>query len=332
MYDSRRHLFGARRWTFRRSYEDLWPFADAWSATVTVASLNEDGDARSVLESFSRGLVAYHRSPTTVGATSEPLGFESVVVPPLGTGGDVFFDDNTWLGLALVHEFSLSRDERTLSTAQRLFEFVVSGWSSNSTWSHPGGIRWKQPVSNVSRNTCSNAPVAQLACRIHAHTKDDETLAWATRIYDWVRATLRSSDDLYFDQIAPDGRIIQDLWTYNQGTMIGAGVLLGRITGDRDYLAEAASTASASLAHFELGALVGQGPAFNAVYFRNLLLLDQEIPNPRYRQLAAEYADEMWVHHRDGRTGLFGSRGAMLNPSSGMVEIFALLGGAAPHA
>jgi hypothetical protein len=74
------------------------------------------------------------------------------------------------------------------------------------------------------------------------------------------------------------------------------------------------------------------GPAFNAVYFRNLLLLDRLAPDPRYRQTALAYADEMWTTRRDSRTGLFTGDMSPLNESAPMVEIYALLAGAEPHA
>jgi predicted alpha-1,6-mannanase (GH76 family) len=178
------------------------------------------------------------------------VGFECSVVPPLGGGGDVFFDDNTWLALALICHYDIRQDDSPLSLAGRLFEFVTSGWSSEDSWSHPGGIRWKQPLSNTSRNTCSNGPVVELGALLYERTGDAGPLEWSIRIYDWVRSTLLGPDELYVDQIAPDGTLLNDIWSYNQGTMIGAGVLLHRVTGESGYLTHATATASASVSRF----------------------------------------------------------------------------------
>ncbi len=102
--------------------------------------------------------------------------------------------------------------------------------------------------------------------------------------------------------------------------------------GSRSTWLHAASTAAASVDRFTVPVLVSQDAAFNAVFFRNLFLLDQVIPDPRYRRLAHGYADEMWSQRRDPRTGLFGGGKSPLNDTAPLVEIDALLAGAEPHA
>ncbi|HXW34085.1 MAG TPA: glycoside hydrolase family 76 protein [Acidimicrobiales bacterium] len=316
-----------------RTYEDLWPFAGAWSATSTLTSLDRQHFATKELPLFFNGLAAYHRSGAKALSAMGSVGFESVVVPPLGDGGDVFYDDNTWLALALVRHYELLLDERAISLAQRLYEFVISGWSSEASWSHPGGVRWKVPLSCVSRNACSNGPVAELAARIHELTGDQSALEWSIRIYDWVRSSLLGADGLYFDRITPDGTVSKDIWSYNQGSMIGAGVLLYGITGEQEYLSQAKSTAAASITHFTSSALQEERPAaFSAVFFRNLFLLDHIAPDPAYRELATAYGNVMWEQCRDSRTGLFQDGESSLNESAPLVEIYALLAGAPPHA
>ena len=332
LYSSRRHLFGRRRWLLWRSYENLWPFADAWSATCTLSSLDRESSADSILTGFFDGLAAYHRCHAAALRATGPVGFESsVVVPPLRRGGEVYFDDNAWLGLALVRHYEIRHDERALSLAGRIFDFITSGWSSDVSWSHPGGIRWKEPPSNVSRNTCSNGPTAELAALLHEHEGAPGPLQWSVRIYDWVRSALLGPDGLYVDQIAPDGTRNPAIWSYNQGTMIGAGLLLHRLTHDRDYLAHATATAAAAVDRFSLPVLVHQDAAFNAVFFRNLLLLDGVAPDPAYRRSAQAYAEEMWNSHRDPDTGLFRGGTSPLNDTAPLVEIYALLAGAPPH-
>ena len=332
LYSARGKLFGPRRWWWvGRSYEPLWPFANAWSAACTLASLDDHAGILSFLPLLFDGLAAYHRNGPDALTGSGPVGFESVVVPPLGEGGDVYFDDNAWLGLALVRHHELWNDDRSLPLARRLFDFVVSGWS-DAQWSSPGGIRWKADPTNTSRNTCANGPAVALGARIHRLTGDRRALDWSLRIYGWTRAALLGPDDLYADRIDPHGTVTQDRWTYNQGSLIGGGVLLFEATGDPEYLAHAQATASASLERFDLDALLApNGPAFNGVFFRNLFLLDRSAPNPRYRALADEYGEVMWEERRNARTGLAKDTGSLLNGSAPMVQIYALLAGAPPH-
>ncbi len=292
----------------------------------------------SSLPGLFRGLGAYHRHHRSALAGQHPVGFESSAVFPHGRGGDVYYDDNTWLGLALCrhHELTASADAAELS--RRLFDFIVTGWSSERTWSHPGGIRWMVPDRCVSRNTCSNAPVAELAAEIARRDNDEEALAWSQRIYAWVDETLRGSDELYLDRIDPDGTLHREIYSYNQGTMIGASVLLHQATGDSAYLSRAKSTASAAMSRFSVDELLKQDAAFNAVFFRNLFLLGDVSPNDEYRTLAVQYADQMWTERRDPKSGVFSgstpsnTSAPFLNNTAPMMEIYALLAGSPAHA
>lgn len=350
LYSPQRKVFGWRNWWMARTYEHLWPLANTWSAFCTLASLPDHAGVGDVLSLLLDGLPAYHRDGPDVLTGSGPVGFESTVVPPLGPGGDVYYDDNAWLGLALVRHQELMHDDVSLPLAERLFEYVVTGWSADDEWVVPGGIRWKTNPSNTSRNTCANAPVASLGCLLHRLTGDQGALEWAVRIYRWTRSALLRDDGLYADRIDPRGSVVPDLWTYNQGSMVGAGVLLAEATGDPSYLAEARATATAAAGHYGLDKLVRNGPAFNAVYFRNLFLLpsgsvpDTDPPlgsgpspgassavrQPPGWALAGTYDDLMW-EERDRRNGLFPGGGTPLNKMGPMVQIDALLAGAEPH-
>jgi hypothetical protein len=334
LYDPAHHLFGRQQRVFRRDYEALWPFANAWSAICTLRSLGgQQPGVDSALRAFFEGLSWYQRSHGSAPDAPSPVEFESVVVPPLGGGGDVYFDDSCWLALALMRHDALTGDDRALVLAGRLFELVGSGWSPEDAWAHPGGVRWKVPASCTSRNTCSNAPGAQLAALLYERSGRPALLRWSVRTYEWVRRTLLGPDELYFDRIDPDGTVTEDVWSYNQGTMIGAGVLLHRVTGDEAYLAHAKATANAAMERLSVPILVHpNGPAFNAVFFRNLLLLDEVIPDSRYIQLATAYGNVMWDQHRNARTGVFTGAKSPLNASAPMIEIFALIAGAPPHA
>ncbi|MCU1491878.1 MAG: glycoside hydrolase family 76, partial [Acidimicrobiaceae bacterium] len=269
-------------------------------------------------------------SPPNAREPAAPLGLEARVVSPLGAGADRFYDDNTWVALAACAEHRRTGDPRLLWLARRLAAFVRTGWSETESWAHPGGIRWKEPSSNRSRNTCVNAPAAELSCELFALTGDPGHLEWAIRGYQWVRSALATSQGLYADQIAPDGTLTSTIWSYNQGTMIGAGVLLAGATGEERYLEDAERTARASSARYGNGGeLDAQLPAFNAIYFRNLFLLDALRPDPNYRELARGWTDRVAASQLD-RHGLVRSTESVLGATAAFVEVEALLAGAPP--
>jgi hypothetical protein len=333
VFSRRTNLWGRRRRGVCRRNESLWPYADAWSALCTLAGLPQGDDAMSFLPGMLRGLRAYHRHHRSAMTGHDPVGFESSAVFPHGKGGDVYYDDNSWLGLALCRHHELTACAEAAELSRRLFHFIVTGWSSVQSWAHPGGIRWMVPANSVTRNTCSNGPVAELAAVIAARDDDPEALEWSKRIYAWVNRTLRGSDELYLDHLDPDGTLHREIYSYNQGTMIGAGVLLLKTTGDPAYISQAESTASAAMKHFSVDELLKQDAAFNAVFFRNLSILNDVVPNEEYRDVALQYAERMWKERRDPQTGLFSSGSSLpnttsfLNNTAPMIEIYALLAG-----
>lgn len=284
-----------------RRYAYLWPFGQALVATLDLAALTNDE--------------ATWRQARRLGAAFEHYWDEDAPAPggasyPLPEGGDTFYDDNLWIGLALLALHRATGEARWLDDAVHIFDFVVGAWDDEPRHPHPGGIYWAQPAANPSRdrNTVSNAPTAQLALSLYATTSERRYLDWAHRTFEWVERNLRDPQDgLYWDHIALDGTIDRTKWSYNQGTMLGAAALLSEATGQREYLARARAIAAAALMHYGAGDhLWKQDPAFNAIFFQNLSLLG-DISGERhfYYSTLATYAARAWVG-RDTRSGLIG--------------------------
>jgi hypothetical protein len=112
--------------------------------------------------------------------------------------------------------------------------------------------------------------------------------------------------------------------------MIGAGVLLYQITRDPAYLQAAKVTAAAALDRYGALDYQNQPPAFNAIFFRNLLLLSTADATylPETLQAMQRYADHAWLNNRSP-ANLFafpaGSGTTRLLDQAGMVQIFACL-------
>ena len=149
------------------------------------------------------------------------------------------------------------------------------------------GVFWED-VAGSQRNTTANAANAEAGLELYQLTKDSTDLSWATRMYQWVDTCLASSDGLYYDHVNPGGSVNTTIWSYNQGTMIGAGVLLYQITAKASYLTAAEQTATAAVSYFGTGTtLQNQGPAFNAIYFRDLFVLEPRAAQQRVRRRGA---------------------------------------------
>jgi len=306
-------------------YATEWPFSQAHIAYLDLV-MTDAASARSHGAALDRVRAAQQRYWSDTSTTGRP-GYLSRVAAPLGGGDDLYYDDNEWVGLADVQHYRFRGDRASLERAKAVFELIRSGWSTDADLPSPGGVRWTQKADNGDRNTVSNMPAAQLGLRLHQITGERAYLDDALRYYRWTNAVLQRPDGLYHDHLKRDGTIEKTVWTYNQGVPVGVNTLLWRATRDARYLAEAKRIASASLERFTIERLDGQPPPFNAIYFKNLLLLDSVIGEQRHIAAMRAYADHMWRNRRDPASGLCRPRKgrAELIDTAAMVQIEAVL-------
>jgi len=321
----------------------LWPFTRALVATLDLAGVREDLvgglDADTAIPDRLRTLELYWNPG------GDPPAYSSDV---LGTrlGGDRYYDDNAWVGLALVQLERMRPGAGRLDRAQDAFRFAIAGWARRPDVPSPGGVSWVEQgrgagAKNHDRNTVSNAPNAELGLHLaelagvneHAQGSAD-----AEDMYGWVNATLdvsRDSDSpatgLFWDKLRGDHTLDKTIWTYNQGSMVGANVLLHRV-GDAQtrYLARAETIARKALRHFAGDGYERQPPAFNAIFFRNLLLLHAETDDARLRAEIVDamraYTDSAWSQRRDRNDRFhFPSGGLTLLNQAAMVQLLGLL-------
>ncbi len=281
-------------------YSYLWPHSQTMAAILLMARAHPGEirfleDARVALA----GLQHYLDEDT------HPEAYESCVRPPLGTGGDKFYDDNAWIGLDLLELFHLTGSPRTFAAARQVLQFVASGWEDDPSLPLPGGVRWTSASSNGDRNTVSTAAGAQLALRMYLHTGTLGYLRSSQKMCEWVEAYMRSPEGLYWDHVDRRGAIDRTIWSYNQGLMLGVYALLHLATGEGSYLEQAASVADASLSHHEPGdGWSLQPPIFNAIYWSNLMALDELAPHPPRTEAFASYVTYLLQHRLDPSTGL----------------------------
>jgi predicted alpha-1,6-mannanase (GH76 family) len=153
-------------------------------------------------------------------------------------------------------------------------------------------------------------------------------LDWALRMYDWLNQYMQAPDGLYWDHVRADGSVDMGLYSYNQGAMIGTNVMLYQVTGETHYLDSAVRIADAAVKALSGEALYRQQVAFNALFFRDLLQLNELRPDARYLETILSYADYLWNNARDPRTGLFTTSAPLtLLDQAAMGGIYAMLAG-----
>jgi hypothetical protein len=307
-------------------YSYLWPFSQALAATVSVSNIA--GQAASQASANSRevkvrlyGLGKYWAYPSAVvgqaptgeqpegeeaGEGTEPAeapgiappalpSFNGEVVPP---GGASYYDDNEWVGIELARLYKLHHEAALLEKAEQIMAFVMGGWESSPKLACPGGVPFSDAPSNTDRNTVTDGPAVELGVQLYRITGNATYLGFAQMAYEWVRHCLLQPSGMYADHIRLHGVIDPSLWSYNQGSMIGAGVLLYQATGNSAFLFQARETAKAALGYFTIQRLLSENPFFPAVYFRNLMYLDAVTHDPPGARLTQTYVDSVWVHQR----------------------------------
>jgi predicted alpha-1,6-mannanase (GH76 family) len=304
-------------------YSYVWPYSQAAIAAENLAGM--PGARRKASEEADRRIAAYE---PYWNAGTTPKGYDSYVRPPLGQGGDKFYDDNEWIGLHLIQHYQRTGDRSALARAKEIFALVVHGWDTDPTHPCAGGVYWTQAPWSQDRNTVSNGPGAELGAHLYLLTRDKSYLTWAQRMYDWAQNCFLAPNGLYWDHIDLAGNIEKTQWSYNQGVMLGAGVLLFKATGNRQYLDDAKAVANASLAFYGTDDRLWQQPTrFNSIWFKNLLILDSVSPDARYKATMQAYADRAWNEARDPATGLyhFVDGPVQLLEQAGIAQIQALL-------
>jgi predicted alpha-1,6-mannanase (GH76 family) len=238
-WDGRRRIFRveAGRRLFRPPHWNYWWQAHALDALVDAA-IREDGRSAVVRDQIA------------------------ALVPGIlrRNGGRIvndYRDDMAWMALALLRAQEVVGAD-TGGLVRELWAEIVAGWDERH-----GGIIWRR--GDTYTNTPTNAPAALLGARLYARDADPADLEWARTIDDWLHATLVDPvTGVVWDGIHPqtDPAPSSEMYTYNQGTVIGASLELHRITGDIEHLARASRAAQATLDRFvraENGILADEG-------------------------------------------------------------------------
>ncbi|MBQ2168783.1 MAG: RICIN domain-containing protein, partial [Prevotella sp.] len=154
-----------------------------------------------------------------------------------------FNDDVMWLIIAAARAYHLTGKLNYLNDAKRNFDLI---WQ-RAYLGYVGLLRWAEYTGDRNgANSCINGPAEVAACYIAAGTGDESYYEKAKELYAnhrkylFVPATGQVYDSVVFD---PNNVSVTSCnkWasTYNQGTMLGAAVLLYRHYGDAQYKQDA---------------------------------------------------------------------------------------------
>ena len=208
-----------------------------------------------------------------------------------------FVDDMEWMALTQLRMYETTQNEEYFLKAKQLYnDWIWPTWGPEGEEPWKGGITWKTDVSK-SKNACSNGPAAIIAAKIYrlydkigdpGKKRKRTYLQEAIKIYTWLRDNLYDpADGKVGDNMNRRGEISSAIYTYNQGTFLGAAHELYKITGDKQYLEEAVNAANYVVSKMSANEGVlsntdsGDGGLFHGIFFRYFVKLINE-PNLNY--------------------------------------------------
>jgi predicted alpha-1,6-mannanase (GH76 family) len=237
--------------------------------------------------------------------------------PLLGNFTSRAIDDSAWWGLAWVQAYDLTGNRKYLDMAVTIADYVDGYWDTSTCG---GGVWWN--AERTYKNAVTNGLWIRLTAELHNRIRGDRTwLARSRTAWAWFTGSgmINGSglvNDGLTDACTNNG---QNVWSYNQGLAIGAGLELWRATRDPSVLATVRRLADAAIAPGGLatdGVLTERCDALdqscddNAKQFKGIFMrywtdLVDTTHDPRYATFLDTQADAIWADDRDaaGRLG-----------------------------
>lgn len=231
-----------------------------------------------------------------------------------------FYDDESWMALALLRAFDLTGKQAYLARAESLFtDIMTTADDASCCGAVKGGLWWDRP--HTQKATASNAGAVVTAVRLFQRTNKPEYLAFAKRVWKfWDDNMVDKTSHRVFDHVkAPGGEVVNYKFTYNEGIMIGASLALYDATKEHSYVDEAHAIAGYLVADETIAtpsgkvlfdgaeaACTGDCPQFKGIGYRWLAALHALEPRPAYRDVLQASAKSLVGTARDPASGLFG--------------------------
>ena len=237
--------------------------------------------------------------------------------PLLGNFTSRAIDDSEWWGLTWLQAYDLTRDPKYLNMAVTIADYVNGYWDAGTCG---GGVWWDG--ERTYKNAIVNGLWIRLTAELHNRIPGDTLWLGRSRTA-W--AWFQGSGMINANGLVNDGLTNactnngQNVWTYNQGLAIGAGLELWRATRDPQILTSVRRLADAAIGP---DALVTDGvlsetcdasdqtcddnaKQFKGIFMRYWTDLVDTTHERRYAAFLDQQAANLWDNDRDaaGRLG-----------------------------
>ncbi|KAI3540619.1 glycosyl hydrolase [Colletotrichum abscissum] len=310
-----------------------WNSANAFTTLADFANLNRDAanelniggilmntfqQAQKATASASKSINAAGLVTTSYAITKRevPLPIEGRQMSAQGFPNFIneFYDDEGWWALGLIRAYDVTQNQDYLDMAVRIFADMKTGGNTNCN----GGIYWSKDRKYV--NAIANELYLSVAASLANRISGDKAsyLKIATDQWTWFKATgMINAQGTINDGL--DGNCKNNganVWSYNQGVVLGGLVELSKANGDKSVLTDATNIAKAAIKQLadDNGILHdtcepncgSDGNQFKGIFVRNLRYLQEAAPNNDFKTFITKNADSNWNANRDsaGKMGV----------------------------
>lgn len=217
------------------------------------------------------------------------------------------YDDIMWWVIALARAHTITGEEKYLDLSITGFDRV---WR-DSYDQKDGGMYWN--FDHSGKNACINYPTVIAAMRLYRITGDEIYLDKAKKIYSWARENLfeEATGRVADHKVGEDPPAYED-YTYNQGTAIGAAVMLYQETNEQSYLDDAILAADHTKNEMSdsNGILPAEGDwneqgVLKAIFVRYMDMLIEETGQEQYLPWLQKNANTAWQNRDKTRTLMY---------------------------
>jgi predicted alpha-1,6-mannanase (GH76 family) len=212
------------------------------------------------------------------------------------------YDDMMWWVMSLVRAYEITGNKDCL-------DYAVSGFKRvwrDSYDAVNGGMWWD--FNKTGKNSCINFPTVIAALQLYKITNETAYLDKAKAVYDWSVINLVSaSNGRVADNNINGNKGFSD-YTYNQGTYIGASVMMYKTLNNQVYLDNA--KLAADYTRKTMSDLNGILPAegdwneqgvLKAIFARYVMMLAKDAGQSQYLTWIRSNINKAWSNRDAGR-------------------------------
>ncbi len=215
------------------------------------------------------------------------------------------YDDIMWWVISLTRAYEIMGNAVYLDKAKSGFDRVWNGSYDPAK----GGMFWD--FKHSGKNACINYPTVIAAMNLYKITKEAHYLDKAKELYAWSKMNLlNQANGRVADHKVGDNKPGYEDYTYNQGTCIGAALLLYKTTGVRTYLDDAklAANYTRNVMSDSSGILPPEGAwneqgVLKSILAQYLADLTRVLPREGYSKWINDNINLAW-HNRDPVRGI----------------------------